>query len=374
MTGRPPKAFTRRQALRLLGAGAGSVGASCLLGSCSTLDFLAGSTREVTDDTGREVVLPATRLLKSVYFTSPLAQTFCFTMAPDLLAATSMIFTDEQLKYLPEGTGELVYLGSLSAGGQLDVPSLQREGVQVVLSISGIDLTDVNIEDALALERESGIPVFLIDGSYDVIGNTYRTLGVCLGRQERAEELAVYCEQVYDRVKSALAGLPDNERVRYYYAEGPEGLLTEPDASQHSLIFRESGGVNVAATVEGVATSSGVAVTLDQVKTWDPDVIISWSQRNDKGADSYIRESTAWSSLAAVKNDRVYTMPSIPFPFCDRPPGINRFLGLQWLANTFYPERFDVDMVDIVREFYSKCYWRDITPEQARYILNAGRQ
>lgn len=56
------------------------------------------------------------------------------------------------------------------------------------------------------------------------------------------------------------------------------------------------------------------------------------------------------------------------------PPGINRLLGLQWLASVFYPQYFDVDMVEVVREFYSKCYWRDITPNQARYILNAGRQ
>lgn len=368
-----PRVLTRREAVKLLGAGALGAATAGMLGGCSTLDLLFASDRQVTDDTGRVVTVPAEGKLSRIYFTSPLAQTFCFTVAPDLLAATSMIFSSEQLEYLPEGTGSLSYLGSLSQGGQLDIAALQREKVQVIFSISGTDLTDVNVEDALALQEESGIPVFLIDGSYDVIDSTYRVLGDCLGRRERSEELAAYCSSVRQRVRDALARVPESQRVRYYYAEGPEGLQTEPDTSQHSLIFHEARGVNVAANVAGYSGEDKVAVSLEQVVEWDPDVIIAWSQRNDKGSDAYLRSASSWAGISAVKNDRVHTMPSIPFPFCDRPPGINRFLGVQWLASVFYPDYFDIDMVDAVREFYSKCYWRDITVDQAKYILQAGR-
>lgn len=359
--------------VKLMGAAAVAAAAGSTLSACSTLDFFLEHDRDVEDDTGRIVCVPAVNKLTRIYFTSPLAQTFCFTMAPDLLAATSTVFTDEQLAYLPEGTEALAYLGSLSNGGQLDVPALKREGVQIIFSISGTDLTDVNVEDALRLEEESGIPVFLIDGSYDVIDSTYRVLGECLGRRERAEELATYCSSVRERVRSTLARVPESERVRYYYAEGPEGLQTEPDSSQHSLVFREAQGVNVAASIEGFSGRDKAAVSLEQVIDWNPQVIIAWSQRNDKGADAYIRQASTWAGIDAVRNDRVYTMPSIPFPFCDRPPGINRFLGAQWLASVFYPDYFDIDMVDAVREFYSKCYWRDITVDQAKYILQAGR-
>ena len=62
---------------------------------------------------------------------------------------------------------------------------------------------------------------------------------------------------------------------------------------------------------------------------------------------------------------------ALPFAFCDRPPGLNRFLGIQWLANLFYPDYYDVDMVDVVREFYSRCYWQNLTVEQANRILEA---
>ena len=57
-----------------------------------------------------------------------------------------------------------------------------------------------------------------------------------------------------------------------------------------------------------------------------------------------------------VKDGRVYTMPNTPFSWCDRPPSVNRFLGIQWVANMLYPKAYDVDMVEVTKEFYSLLY------------------
>ena len=50
-----------------------------------------------TDDIGRTLQIPAVENLKSVYFTSPLAEIFCFTVAPDLLGGTCASYDAEQL-------------------------------------------------------------------------------------------------------------------------------------------------------------------------------------------------------------------------------------------------------------------------------------
>ena len=63
-------------------------------------------------------------------------------------------------------------------------------------------------------------------------------------------------------------------------------------------------------------------------------------------ADEIIRTDEKCSHISAVKNGRVYTMPNAPFAWCDRPPGVNRFLGVQWIANMLYPDRYEVDMVE----------------------------
>lgn len=86
-------------------------------------------------------------------------------------------------------------------------------------------------------------------------------------------------------------------------------------------------------------------------------------------ADEIIRTDEKWSHISAVKNGRVCTMPNAPFAWCDRPSGANRFLGVQWIANMLYPDRYDVDMVKEVKKFYSLLYWVDITDDDARELL-----
>jgi iron complex transport system substrate-binding protein len=336
------------------------------------LGELLGSERTLVDDVGRTVTMPAASALNSVYFTSPLAQIFCFTLAPELLAGTSMIFDSEQLEFLPQDTENLEFLSSLTQGGVIDTAMLRYKDVQLIFSISGADLTDVNVDQALELEAQSGIPLFLINGSFTQIGNSYRLLGACLGRNERAEELAQYCEHIYQTVSTAVAAVPSDELVTYYYAEGPEGLLTEPDASQHSLAFQVARGINVARTEHFVAGRRElVPVSPEQIVAWDPDFILTGAATHSRGnsAQTLLRNSAAYAQLKAVQTDRVIAIPQLPFSFCDRPPGLNRFLGIQWLANLFYPRYYDVDMVEVVREFYAKCYWRPLSKEQALRIL-----
>jgi iron complex transport system substrate-binding protein len=218
----------------------------------------------------------------------------------------------------------------------------------------------------------------LIDGSFDAIGDSYRLLGRCLGREDRAEDLAAFCEGIYRRVTEAVARVPEHERLKYYYAEGPEGLFTETDVSQHSLAFKVARGVNVARKL-GQTSGSHVLVPVDieQIRAWDPDIIITGDTPGFDGrgnAYDYIKASSDYAKLRAMKNGDVVSMPYLPFAFCDRPPGLNRFLGIQWLANLFYPSYYDVDMVDVVREFYATCYWRSLSREQAiRILTDEGR-
>lgn len=363
--------LSRRAFVRLGAAAAvAGVGTSGLLSGCSALDAALLGTRQLADDTGRLVELPAEHLLRAVYYTSPLAQVFCFTLAPDLLGGSASSFSDEQLEFLPTGTSDLPYMGALTHGGHIDIDMLHIQDVQAIFSISGVDLTDINIEDSLKLEAECGIPVFLIDGSFDQIGNTYRLLGEALGRRERAEELAQFCERIYREVTEAVARVPEDERVRYYFAEGPEGILTEPDSSQYAHTFHVAGGVNVAAEAPlPVGEAEYARVTVEQVAEWDPDIVIAWDWETREGADHLIRNSSEWQAVRAVREGRLRTMPNLPFAFCDRPPGVNRFLGIQWLANLMYPDYYDIDIVQAVRDFCATCYWREITPDQARRIL-----
>ena len=326
--------------------------------------------RTVTDHAGRTVQIPTVNALERIYYTSGLAQVYVFSLAPELQGGTALQFTKDELKYLPPGTDELLYMGSLSSGGEIDREMLIREDIQLVFSISGVALTAANISDGEELQEATGIPVVFVDGSFTNVMNAYRFVGEIMGQTERAEKIASYCEKVFNEVGEALVDVKDEERVSLYYAEGPFGLATEPDISQHALTFEVAKARNVAAAVPLAGTGYGMSnVSLESVIKWDPEVIVAWDDSVRGGADEIIRTNPDWSDIRAVKTGRVYTMPNVPFAWCDRPPGVNRFLGVQWVANMLYPDKYDVDMVEEVKKFYSTLYWIDITDEEAREIL-----
>ncbi len=351
-------------------AGAASASAA-VLGGCNPMESYSQAVtgeREITDDAGRTLTIPTVSNLKKIYFTSGLAQVWVFSLNPDLQGGSSAQFTEGQLKYLPEGIEKLPYMGAISENAQIDTEMLLAEEIDLIFSISGVGLTETNISDAVNLQEKTDIPVVLVDGSFERIADAYRFVGSIMGEEERAEELATYCEQKYAEVTEAVAKVPDDEKITLYYAEGPDGLQTEPENSQHALTFRVAGAKNVA-KVEEVAETGMSSVDMERVLRWDPEVIVAWDEEIAGGADRYIRENKDWADIKAVKDERVYTMPHAPFAWCDRPPGVNRLIGIQWIANLLYPKYYDIDMVEVTKDFYKKMYWVDITDDDAKDLL-----
>lgn len=348
-------------------AGCGQQSTSATGSSTTATDTKADRT--ITDDAGREVTIPGVDALEKIYYTGAIGQIYCFTLAPELAGGTTMEFTDAELEYLPEGTKDLPYLGTLSGGKELNPEAIMAADIQVIFSVTQSTPGDSDISDADSLQSQTGIPVVVLDGTLEKISDTYTELGELLGKQDEAKKLADYCEEKLSAVDAAIATVPADKRISLYYAEGPEGLQTEPEASPHALSFKLAGAKNVADGVEVTKGKGMSPVSLEQVLAWDPQVIIAWDDVVRGGADELIRTDANWSTIQAVKDGRVYTMPNVPFSWCDRPPAVNRVLGIQWIANTLYPDAYNVDMVDVTKEFYSTFYHRDITDAQAKEIL-----
>lgn len=364
------RTVTRRSVVKAAGALTMGVAGAALMGGCRSEagDAFFRGERKIIDHAGREVTIPTPDKLERIYYTSALAQIWVFSLDPSKQGGTGFQYTPQELKYLPEGTKDLLYMGSLSGGGEIDREMLIAQDIQLVFSISGVPLSANDVSDAQSLQDATGIPVVCVDGSFDKIAEGYRFVGDIMGCSERAEDLAQYLEKIYADVTEAVAGVRDEDRVTLYYAEGPFGLATEPDISQHALTFEIAKADNVAA-VELTAGLGMTNVSLESVIKWDPEVIVAWDDVIRGGADEIIRTNPDWATVRAVRDGRVYTMPNAPFAWCDRPPGVNRFLGIQWVANMLYPDLYDVDMVEVTKDFYSKMYWVDITDEQARDLL-----
>ena len=322
-------------------------------------------TVDFVDDAGRTVTIPGPTKVERVYYTSPMGQIACFTMDPKKCSGTTIPFTEQELKYLPAGTENLPQWGSKK---KMNFEELIKNDVQLIVDVAPNGVKDSDASKADKLQEQANIPVVVLDGAMDKVPALYTHLGEIFGEPERAAELGDYCAKVYKDDQDSVASIPEDKRVSIYYAEGPEGLNTEPADTMHSMVFTVAGAKNVAVDVEGKGGKGKTPVSLEQVINWNPDVIFAWSADRGGAAD-LIKSSADWSSIAAVESGRVYTMPQAPFSWLDRPPSVNRFIGLQWVANTLYPEAYKVDMVKTTQEFYKLFYHVDITAEQAQELL-----
>ncbi len=139
--------LTRRAFLK--GAAcAAAVTAAAPLAGCDMADRVIMHTRTITDHAGRELEIPTADSIKTVFFTSGLAQVYITALAPELLGASAAKFTEEELEFLPDGVENLPYLGTLNNNDEIDREQLLLHDFDIMFSISGIELTQQNISEA----------------------------------------------------------------------------------------------------------------------------------------------------------------------------------------------------------------------------------
>lgn len=324
-----------------------------------------GATVKITDMNGREVEIPAPDQLKKVYYPSPLAQLMIYTLDPDKMAGVVSEFSDEQKIYMPKVDGLQVY-GNFDGGQAANPEQVLASGAQVYIQMGPMKLDDSSKAAADELQGQLGIPVIVVNGLFPQRAEAYRFLGKVFGEEERAEELAKYCEETLKDVNDKLATIPEDQRVTLYYAEKENGLATEPDTSSHAAVFKYAGAKNVA-NVDNTPGSGMTPVTLEQILAWNPDVI--FMGKGKSSAYTAITTSPDWASINAVKNGRVYEAPNMPFSWIDRPPSSQQYLGIRYVANTLYPDVFKYDMVEETQKFFKLFYQVDLTADQVNQLL-----
>jgi iron complex transport system substrate-binding protein len=229
-------------------------------------------------------------------------------------------------------------------------------------------IRDTDISLAEKIQGQLGIPVVMVNLPLTEMDKAYEIMGDLLGEKEKAEELGAYCRDTIAEIKAKAAQIPEDKKVRVYYAEGAKGLETEPQGSMHIETLEAVGGLNVASGVAEGGKGGFTPVSLEQVLAWNPDVIISWNTEQG-GAYQEIISDVRWAELKAVKDKKVYEIPTSPYNWFDRPPSVNRIIGFKWLGNLLYPEVYQYDMIKEAKEFYKKFYHYDLSDEDAQALL-----
>ena len=332
--------------------------------------FLTPSTVEnsgsknITDMIGRAIEIPNS--INKVVATSPPMTTVVYMIAPEKLTALNFEWTDDEKVYVPSqyqglpniggwyGTQDGSYEEFIASEPDIVIESIDEGG-------DG-DLSTVN-------ERQSKfgkIPVVAVNDTTSVekVDSSISFIGEIIGAQDNAKKLTDFNDKYLDEVHKKSSQISDKKNV--YYAEGNDGLKTNPSGSVHGQLIDLVGGNNVANSLSQGNTTSGVQVSIEQVISWNPDVIITTD------ADFYAKvyNDSNWQSINAVKNHEVYLSPQSPFKWFDRPVGANMIIGVPWTAKVIYPDQYkDIDMVGATKEFYSNFYHYDLSDDQAKQIL-----
>ncbi len=323
----------------------------CIICSCCLLigcadgpeEDVSADTRTVTDQAGRDVVIPA-EVNRIVTTWRP-----CTFMVFAVGGQEKLVGVDNGSVSTPFTSGVYPEIENVSKVGD------KKSGINIEEVVAAEpDVVCVWAEaanDGVIEQLETqGIPcLVIVPESAEDMKVGAALLGEVLGTTEQAEKILDYYDDTIAMIQERLKDVPEEEKARVYLA-GAHGILSScgSDFYQHFLI-EQAGGVNVAAELQGGWQN----VSPEQLVTWDPDVII---------ADPYCKESMedilkmdpGLKVLQAVKNDELYSFPKIgqwsfPIP--------QSAMGILWLSKTIYPEQFeDVDFEEEVNSYYEEFF------------------
>ena len=335
---------------------------AALLLAALSLTAAETQARIITDAAGRKVEIPDT--VKRVLAAGPPASVLVYVLAPDKLTGWVRQPGDAEKQFLMPSVRDLPTFGQLTGkGGTANMEAVLAAKPDIIIDVGTVNPTYASLADKV--QAQTGIPYVLIDGSFARSAETLREAGDILGAGDRAEKLATYAAAKVSDLNTKLASIPESDRPRVYYGRGPEGLETGLSGSINLEILGAVGATNVAAA----AGKGGLTqVSLEQILSWKPDTILAAS---GKFAAS-VKSDPLWKDLDAVKDNRVFVTPNLPFGWFDSPPGINRLIGISWLEHLFYPKQFTGDLNADVREFFTLFYQVDLTDDQLAMLLKGS--
>lgn len=321
----------------------------------------ASDTRIFTDSLGREVELPVhiTRICPSGHT----AQQVLLTMAPDLMVGLSQKLNGDQLKVFGGQFKDYPVFGAvLGAKDDFNREAVAAAAPQVIIDTGEVKKDSVERLDAL--QEQLGIPVVFVKAYLEDYGDTYKTLGELLGREDRGNQLSEYCSSVYKTTQDAMAAIPESERVRAAYLLGENGLNAIAKTSGQAQVV-DMVSDNVAVVDNASGKGSGNEVSLEQIALWNPDLIIfqKGSVYDAVGSDP------AWAGISAISSGNYYEVPNSPWCWMNNPPTVNQLLGMQWFARLLYPDAFDDSIQDVAKTYYKTMYGYDLGDEELSELL-----
>lgn len=335
---------------------------ACTLGLLILLPLSSQASRQITDQTGRQVTIPdrVDRIVVLQHQTlNLLVQMNATDKIVGVMANWKQQLGDSYARLAPE-LNQKATLGDLT---HVDPEKLVALHPQVVF------VTNYAPQEMIDSITALGIPVVAISLRHDEPGEKAKMnpsirdeemaydkglregitlIGEIINKPAEAKALITATDEGRKIVSDRLKDVPAEKRIRAYMAN-PE-LTTYGSGKYTGLMMLHAGAVNVAAaTVKGFKT-----VSMEQVIAWDPQVI--FVQDRYPSVVNEINSSPQWQAIDAVKNHRVWLMPDYAKAW-GYPMPEAMGIGELWMAKKLSPQKFqDVDMNKLANKWFQRFY------------------
>lgn len=326
-------------------------------------------THPVVDMAGRTIIVP--QKIERIYCMNPACALLVYNIAPEKLVNWPIALNAQARQFLGDDThsATITAFDRSNPDNTANSEEILRLHPDVVMFMA--NTTIVSRVDRF--QSQTGLPTYVINPNLPDMPKVFEQLGYLLGCESKAKLLAQYSRRVLTQIKTTANAIPANQRKRIYYAQGSNGLQTFPAGAPHAQMIDYVGAINVANVPYGLGSAE---VSGEQLIGWHPDVILAVTDNSATSLDFYTRvlwSDPLWQSLPAVKNRFVYTPPRLPLNWIDPPWSSNRILGLVWLAQTLYPDRFHFDLRKETQEYYKLFYHRSLTNAEISKLLSGTK-
>ncbi len=330
-----------------------------------------GDTITVVDHLGEEVVLPANVERIAIYDIYPIASVLSvfFNSAEKIVAMPEPSLTAAKNGLLKDLYPEILSVETdCVSGAEINTEELMKLSPDVVF----YSASNPAAGEALRNAGFAAVAISVNKWDYDCIetlNNWIALFSEIFPEDAKADLVKEYSDKSYALVSERVATLSPEERARIFvlFQYSDTVMLSSGKNFFGQWWCDAIGAVNVAEELE---QDNSVQVNMEQVYSWDPDVILVTNFTQAQPEDIY--QSTVgnddWSGIKAVQQQRVYKMPLGIYR--SYTPGADTPVTLLWLAKTVYPQLFeDIDVTQEAKDYYQAVFGVELTDEQIESIF-----
>ena len=349
---------------------------SCIMCGCKTNDTQkkeSTKTVTVTDHNGNKVELPENieRIAVCDVFPLPSVLSVLFNSASKIVAMAPASMTAAKSGLLSELYPEILNADtSAISGADVNTEELMKLDPQVVF----YSASDLKIGEklkkagfnavAISAEKWNFNAVETLNQWVDLLSRIFpESVNECVGKVKK------YGEDSLELVNKRTEKLKDSERKKLFFLfqYSEDSIVT----SGHNFFGQwwadAIGAVNAGNELKDAFS---VNVTLEQIYSWNPDIILMTNFNTSSPDDIYKNTvgSFDWSGISAVENKRVYKMPLGMYR--SYTAGVDTPVTLLWIAKTVYPNLFeDIDITEKTIEYYKNMFGVELNEKQAESIF-----